>query len=139
MANKGKTSPYMIEAKHRRGEAVKLRLEGYTFVEIAEKLGYAGRQQAHASVMEALKSVVREPATELVTLELERLDAMWGVNYMRAQSGDPAALASCLKIMERRARLLGLDRNSLDLTNSDGSLKPPTAINIVPVDAPASE
>lgn len=59
----------------------------------------------------ALKEIVQEPAEELVKIELERLDDMWQKQYQKAvQKGNTLALESCLKIMERRAKLLGLDK-----------------------------
>lgn len=104
-----KTNAMTIAAKMRAAKALELRKEGETFEAIAQKAGYKSKQAAWDAVRRALAEVIREPAEELIRLDLERLDAMWGVNYLNAQGGDPVALQACLKIMERRARLLGLD------------------------------
>jgi hypothetical protein len=103
------TSPETAAAKQKAAKAVELRMEGRTFDEIAKECGYRHRSSAFDAVKRALELVVREPATELIKLDLERLDKMWGIHYLNAQAGDAQALASCMKIMERRAKLLGLD------------------------------
>lgn len=104
-----KTSPRTIAAKRRAEKAVELRAEGMSFPDIARELGYASRQGAHEAVNKALKEMFREPLEAMIQLDLERLDRMWTVHFLNAQSGDVAALSACMRIMERRARLLGLD------------------------------
>lgn len=42
-------------------------------------------------------------------MELQRLDKLWSVAYEQAEAGDLQAVDRCLKIMERRSSLLGLD------------------------------
>ncbi|PJK03307.1 hypothetical protein CO612_09145 [Lysobacteraceae bacterium NML71-0210] len=86
-----------------------LRKDGLTFAEIAEALAYNSPQAAHDAVKRALDRVVREPALDLLALESERLDGLWKATYPAAKEGDTKAIAACLRIMERRAKLLGLD------------------------------
>jgi hypothetical protein len=104
-----KTRPETIAAKEKAAIALGLRKEGLTFVEIAKEAGYNSSQAAHDAVRRAIREILREPVTELITLELERLDALWQIQYLNAQSGDVQALSGCMKIMERRAKYLGLD------------------------------
>lgn len=104
-----KTSPETIASRVRAAKALELRSEGMGFPEIAKELGYNSRQAAHDAVQRALDGVLREPAEKLRTLDLERLDRMWQTHFLQAQAGDVQSLSACLKIMERRARLLGLD------------------------------
>ena len=59
--------------------------------------------------MAALKATLQEPADELRTLELERLDRLLLGVWGQAAKGNQGAVDRALKIMERRARLLGLD------------------------------
>jgi hypothetical protein len=123
------TSPETAAAKQKAAKAVELRMEGKTFDDIAKEVGYNSRQAAHDAVKRALELIVREPAAELIKLDLERLDAMWGINYLNAQAGDVQALTACMKIMERRAKLLGLDSpEKLDHTSSDGTMTPKTPV-----------
>lgn len=107
--NGQKTSPQTAKAKIKAAKALEARMEGKTFEVIAGEVGYNSPQAAHDAVKRALKAIIREPGEELIKLELERLDTLWGIQYLTAQAGDVQAMAACMKIMERRAKLLGLD------------------------------
>lgn len=104
-----KTSPETAAAKVKAAKALELRMEGKTFEAIAQELGYAGKQGAYDAVKRSLDAITREPAEELIKLDLERLDVLWQIQYLNAQGGDVQAMAACMKLMERRAKLLGLD------------------------------
>lgn len=104
-----KTHPSNVEAHLRALKALELRAESKTFREIAEELGYNSPQAAHKAVTTALKDTIREPAEQVRTLELIRLDKMFELHYINAQAGDGFATQNALRIMERRSRLLGLD------------------------------
>jgi hypothetical protein len=60
-------------------------------------------------VSRALAATIEQPAQELRQLEAERLDAMTAALWPRAMDGDLRATDRILGIMDRRARLLGLD------------------------------
>ena len=115
----------------RDGQAARLRADGCTYQQIADQLGFSHRDLARRSVARALAATVREPADELRHLELIRLDALWveATKVMTAEhltvshgkvvevDGVPlkddgpvlSAIDRLLKIMERRAKLVGLD------------------------------
>ena len=129
--NKNKTSPSTIDAKVRAARALELRMEGMKFDDIATELGYNSKQAAFDAVSRELKAITREPAEEVLRIDLERLDRMWGIHYLNAQAGDAIALSSCMRIMERRARLLGLDAPSKnEVTGKDGSPIAPPVFNV---------
>lgn len=132
--NKNQSSPQTIEAKERAAKALQFRKEGLTFDEIAEQVGYKSKQSAHDAVMRAIKEIIREPVNELVTLDLERLDVLWQIQYLNAQAGDVQALNACMKIMERKSKLLGLDApEKKELTGKDGvDLIPSSGVLVVP-------
>jgi hypothetical protein len=98
-----------IASHERKLQALELRKAGATFQQIADQLGYRSASGAFNAVKAALKATLREPADELRELELTRLDAMLLPLWRRVQSGDEKAVDRVLRIMERRARLLGLD------------------------------
>jgi hypothetical protein len=120
-----------IDTAKRDADAARLRAEGKTYDQIAEALDFSDRSLARRSVERALAAVVREPADELRQLELIRLDALWveAVKVMTTEhitvnngrvievDGVPLkddaptlqAIDRLLKIMERRAKLVGLD------------------------------
>jgi hypothetical protein len=57
----------------------------------------------------AVNAGCREQAQELRALEALRLDQMQAALWQQATDGDVRAIDRILRIMERRARLLGLD------------------------------
>jgi hypothetical protein len=61
-------------------------------------------------VTRALRDTVsKETANELRALELDRLDSMWIVVWPLVLQGDLKAIDRCLRIMERRAAICGLN------------------------------
>ena len=110
-----------VQAHTRHLQALELRKAGATYQAIADQLGYANARGAHKAVASALKATLREPADEVRDLEVARLDAMLLPLWRRVQQGDERAVDRALKIMERRARLLGLDAPSKsEQSGSDG-------------------
>ncbi len=99
-------------------EALRLRTTGHTYREIGRKMGIA-KSMAHKYVVDALREIREESterALEVRELELERLDAMlrqlWPEEPAEgeiAPAMDARTADTILRIMERRAALLGLD------------------------------
>jgi len=104
-----KTSERRLAAAEKQVNALELRKAGAGYRQIADKLGYAGPSGAYSAVEAALAKTLQEPADALRKLELERLDTLWLALYPVMHSGDQGAIAHGIKIMERRAKLLGLD------------------------------
>ncbi|MBF6332388.1 sporulation transcriptional regulator SpoIIID [Nocardia transvalensis] len=86
-------------------------MAGATIRAIADKLGVS-KTTAHRDVAEALAEIKREPAQAVLDMELHRLDAMLLGLYPTAVRGDVKAVLAALKIMDRRAKYLGLDNTS---------------------------
>ncbi|MBL8448579.1 MAG: helix-turn-helix domain-containing protein [Dechloromonas sp.] len=160
------TSAKSIREAERRAEMLSLRLEGKTLEQIGAHMN-VGADTVHRVISRALTSVTKEPAEELLTLELGRCDvllseAMQTVKAfhplvsagrvvsapMLTNQGEPirnpetgdvltrvledkapklAAIHTAVKVMERRAKLLGLDapsRMQADLNVSTDEKKP---------------
>jgi hypothetical protein len=98
-----------VASHERKLRALELRKAAVPYQQIADELGYRSASGAFNAVKAALKATLREPAEELRELELARLDAMLLPLWRRVQRGDEKAIDRALRIMERRARLLGLD------------------------------
>ncbi len=98
-----------LNALEKQMQALELRKAGVSYSRVAEVLGYASASGAHKAVSSALKKTLQEPAAELRTLEIERLDAMLSAIWASVKQGQYGAQDRALKIMERRAKLLGLD------------------------------
>jgi hypothetical protein len=105
-AKRTKLQPEVI-AKER--QSLLLRQQGYTFDEIASRLGYKGESGAREAFRRALLRTLQEPASEVRELEINRLDIAQVAIWDRVQNGDLPAIVVLLKIMERRAKYLGLD------------------------------
>jgi hypothetical protein len=120
-----------IAATARQVEALRLRANGQTFDEIGQALGIT-KQAAFKLVTRALEATLREPAEQVRLLELERLDQLQlealevlhrrhlvvqGAKIVKGDDGQPLvddapilqAIATIVRLMERRSRLLGLD------------------------------
>ena len=89
--------------------AVEARRAGAAYDDIARQLGYRDKSGAYRAVRAGLAKALREPADDLRALELARLDRLQLAHWQKAAAGDAAATHTVLKIMERRAKLLGLD------------------------------
>ena len=119
--SESKTSKRRLKATERHLEALELRKQGKSFPAIAEALGYRGPSGAYKAVMSALDKMLREPAEEVRKLEAERLDTMFEKLWGQIKSGNHGTIDKLLKVMDRRAKLLGLDAPSKrELTGPDG-------------------
>ena len=111
MANKGLTSPEAIDRAKRRSNALELRGAKVTFEEIANR-----------DVMKAIVDLVETPAKDVVAEELASLDRVQQTLWPMVRRGDLSAVDRLLRVMERRARYLGLDqpdRIQAEITVSD--------------------
>lgn len=125
-----------VDSATRDAEACRLRAQGLSYRQIAEQLDYSDEAAAYRAISKVLKETVQEPAEELRALEVARLDALltraWAVLErdhvahsggklvmvvgedgqeipLRDDAPTLAAIDRVLKIMERRAKYLGLD------------------------------
>lgn len=89
-------------------KAFHLRLAGVSTRRIAEELN-CSLDQVEQSLVRMTMGATPALRQRTILMELERLDAMQKAHYANAVQGGIAATAVTLKIMERRARLLGLD------------------------------
>ena len=91
-------------------DALKLRSRGFTYPQIAENMGCA-MSTAYDRVKRALAAIPYEAVEEYRRLEGERLDALLAVATHQALTGKRSLLAidRVLAIMDRRAKLMGLD------------------------------
>lgn len=107
------------EVAERRAETLRLRRDGWSYSRIVRErpdLGYASPEAASKDVHRALSAVVLEQGRALLDLERERTDALQAAAF--AIVADPqadtrdrvAAIREATRVLERRARLLGLDR-----------------------------
>lgn len=98
-----------LKGQEGRLDALTLRRKGATYRAIASALDISV-STAHERVKTAIEQLPRELASEVKELELARLDALLEGAWSRATSGySPASARIVLRVMQRRAALLGLD------------------------------
>jgi transposase-like protein len=102
----------------RQEQALRLRIDGRTYSEIARELGYANRASAYQLVIEALTDLAAkcpENASELRTLETERLTSVVADSDAILRNVDASdanklrALELKIKASESLRKLWGLD------------------------------
>ena len=97
------------ELVDREVKVLELRRAGLTWSRIAEQTGYADHTGAYAAYKRAIKRTQQEPADQLRDLELERVDRLQLALWPKAMEGDTNATNTIIRLMQRRADLLGLD------------------------------
>jgi len=116
--NSAKRDKRRIETAQRREKAMEMRCASHTYESIAKALGYHDRAHAYNDIQKAIAEIGREPAEHLIRMELRRLDALVKAIWNEAVTGDLRAIDRVLRILERRANMLGLDaKKSVDTEN----------------------
>ncbi len=95
-------------AAWRASKAVELMLAGCSYDQIAREVGYANRGTAHRVVAKALATRLADDIDQLREMELARLDALQASLWAKAEKGDLRAVSACVRITDKRCRLLGL-------------------------------
>ncbi|MGB3893772.1 MAG: hypothetical protein WA942_05890 [Mycolicibacter sinensis] len=98
--------------RERALKALALRREGLSYRAIAEQLDWGDESSARYAVTRLLDRTEAEEVAEMRYIEGERLDELQRTHWAAALSGDLDAAKMVLKVMERRARLFGLDAPS---------------------------
>lgn len=104
-------SPEKMPATSRTDTAFELRRAGATWKDVADTLKYKSPESARQAVLGRVKSYYKANESlieETMMLELERLDHLQLVCWMQAKEGNLAAVDRILKIMDHRAKLLGM-------------------------------
>lgn len=101
--------PPKAEVIDREQEVVKLRRGGLTWDLIGERVGLS-ISGAHKAYERALARAVAEDVEAIRQLETERLDLAQSAIWGKVLQGDNPSIQSLIRIMERRAKLLGLDQ-----------------------------
>jgi len=110
------TSAQEIALLERRSLAVELRRSGLSFDRVAEQVkarypaapGGYDRASAYRDVMTVLRALIEEPGREVIAGELSRLDAALTAIWVQVRRGDLLAIDRMIKIMDQRAKYLGL-------------------------------
>lgn len=105
-------------------KVLELRRAGLTWHRISEETGYADATGAYAAYKRAVKRTLQQPADEIREQELDRIDRLQLAAWQNAMKGDVKSIMAIIKLMERRAKLLGLDtpiKIQQEVTTWDGN------------------
>lgn len=118
----GATGARAIETAERTKQVMDLRRAGASFDTISAQLGIS-KSTAHTAVKRGMKQMLKPAADELRQLEADRLDALQLANWRDAMGAIDTATGTkptreermaagrfVLSVMDRRAKLLGLDQ-----------------------------
>jgi hypothetical protein len=119
----GATPAKRAEVAARRAKAIQLNLAGVDYERIAEQLGYKSVQHVSVDIHRALENHLKEQRLALdlhVQLELDRLERLQAAFWGAALQGDPKAGDMVMKIMARRAKMMGTDSTlKVEITTID--------------------
>ena len=105
------SNPKSPARTERAARAFALRKAGLSYRDIGAELGVshvAVYRDVQATIKQFLDEA-REHHAQIMAIEAARLDDLQRVMWEQAAMGDRRAIETVLKIMERRAKLLGLD------------------------------
>ena len=105
--------------------AIEMRLAGHTYRAIAEATGFSGPGQVYKAISKALREQPTEDAEELLAKELATLDAMQAKLWPGVVAGNISSVDAVSRIMDRRAKLTGLDRQTIVVETPE---------NVTPID-----
>jgi len=103
--------PRKLTPEERKVEALNLRMAGHDYRTIAKELGVSIKT-AYFDVQRTVVYLAQHErvlAENVRALELARLDSMQAYLWPAIARGDTFAIGAQLKLMERRAKMLGLD------------------------------
>ena len=127
MARDDKTDPIACSVAADRKSALDLRITGMSYRAIAAELG-CSVSKAYDDVSAALAKLEAESAekaAEVRRIELDRIDVMLKGIWPEAEAGDARKIETALKLMERRAKLLGIDApTKQEVSGPDGGAIP---------------
>ena len=97
-----------LEIREKENRALELRRAGFTLQRIADEVGYADPSGAKKAIKRYYDRLEAEANEFNRSEELERLDRLQVALWNRAIKGDEKAIRTVLRIMELRAKILGL-------------------------------
>lgn len=103
------TTAAAVARRERDAQCVQLRRAGLGWDAIAQQLGYSSAARAYEQFMSFMKEYPREDAVAARELEADRYDQLQRAIWAKCLKGDTWSIDRALKLMDQRARLLGLN------------------------------
>lgn len=101
-------APNSAELADRRERVYAMRLTGKSLSYIAQAEGVS-KTTVFNDIEAVIKAKTEVPAQQVREMELDRLDLLLDKLMPRVEQGDVQAIQTALKVMDRRAKFLGLD------------------------------
>lgn len=101
-------APNSAELADRRERVYAMRLTGKSLGFIAQAEGVS-KTTVFNDIEAVIKAKTEVPAQQVREMELDRLDLLLDKLMPRVENGDVQAIQTALKVMDRRAKFLGLD------------------------------
>lgn len=101
-------APNSAELADRRERVYAMRLTGKSLGFIAQAEGVS-KTTVFNDIEAVIKAKTEVPAQQVREMELDRLDLLLDKLMPRVEQGDVQAIQTALKVMDRRAKFLGLD------------------------------
>lgn len=101
-------APNSAELAERRERVYAMRLTGKSLSYIAQAEGVS-KTTVFNDIEAVIKAKTEVPAQQVREMELDRLDLLLDKLMPRVEQGDVQAIQTALKVMDRRAKFLGLD------------------------------
>jgi hypothetical protein len=121
MASKKAPEPALLDAE---AKVIELRRAGLTWATIAKETGYSGPSGAYKAYQRAAERLIRPNLEEYRDMEIDRLDRLQAGVWQSAAQGNVKSIDAVLRIINTRARLLGLEapqKIQAEVTTYDGS------------------
>jgi hypothetical protein len=103
-------------------QALELRKQGFTYEEVGAGIARS-TSYAHKLVTDAIANIPRELANDVRNLELARLDSLQKAHWINATADTKPSVKAAgiiLRVMERRAAMLGLDAPKQEIVWGSG-------------------
>lgn len=104
----------------------RLKLAGMTFWQIAEAVPCTV-EEAKAALTRMCAGVTPEMKQRCLEIDLERIEDLLQTYYIKAKAGDAGATVIVIRLMDRRAKFLGLDTLPRAEATGDNSMREPTS------------
>lgn len=109
MAKRGQARVSAAEQALKDRQVLDMRAAGATLQEVADKYYNGHRANAHRALVRITTSYVRDGVDLLREVENHRLDRLQMAHWSAAMKGHLGATKAVLSVMDRRAKLNGLD------------------------------
>lgn len=99
-----------LEQRVKIVDAVQMRIQGYSYQDIKDQLGFTTIDEVRVAIDRLLADYTVESTEQLRTIEAARLDVYLTKLEELIEDGHVQAIDKAIKVQERRARLMGLDK-----------------------------